>query len=93
MDNFIIGNRKYLIKAFAIGRWLFDKLSFIFITDTLFALFLLLVTVCIMFQAVFTYFCKDSTGYCNQNLVFFADFRFEVLKMTAAEQLVLTLTE
>jgi hypothetical protein len=41
----------------------------------------------------FAYFCKDSIGYCNQNPVFFADFQLEVPKMTAAEQLGLTLME
>jgi hypothetical protein len=40
----------------------------------------------------FAYFCKDSIGYCNQNPVF-ADFQLEVPKMTAAEQLGLTLVE
>jgi hypothetical protein len=46
-----------------------------------------------MLQAFFTYFYKDSTGYCNQNPVFFADFQLEVPKMTVAKQLVLTLME
>jgi hypothetical protein len=37
--------------------------------------------------------CKDSTGYCNQNPVFFADFQLEVPKTAAAEKLMLTLME